>query len=43
VLDNRERYQKAYGDAADVLAEWTWDRQADVLDAVYGSLVPPRP
>jgi glycosyltransferase involved in cell wall biosynthesis len=43
VLDNRERYQKAYGDAADVLTEWTWDRQADVLDSVYGSLAPPRP
>jgi glycogen synthase len=39
VLFDRERYQKAYDEAAPLLAEWTWDKQADVLDAVYSSLV----
>jgi glycosyltransferase involved in cell wall biosynthesis len=42
VLANRERYQKAYDEAADLLSDWVWDRQADRLDAVYASLVPPR-
>lgn len=40
VLANRERYQKAYDEAAELLSDWVWERQADRLDAVYSSLVP---
>lgn len=39
VLTNRDRYRKAYDEAASILAEWTWDNQAQVLDQVYASLV----
>jgi glycogen synthase len=42
VLADRQHYQKAYDDAAPLLAKWTWETQADVLDAVYASLVPRR-
>jgi glycogen(starch) synthase len=42
VLADRDRYRKAYDKAAPLLEEWVWDRQADVLDSVYASLVPPR-
>jgi glycosyltransferase involved in cell wall biosynthesis len=42
VLANPDRYRKAYAEADSVLREWVWDRQADVLDEVYASLVPPR-
>jgi glycosyltransferase involved in cell wall biosynthesis len=37
-LANPERYEKAYAEAAELLSDWTWDRQADRLDAVYASL-----
>jgi glycogen synthase len=40
VLANPERYTKAYVDAQPVLSEWMWDKQAEVLDAVYASLLP---
>lgn len=39
VLGDLPRYRKAYDDAAGLLAEWTWDRQADLLDEVYSSLL----
>jgi glycosyltransferase involved in cell wall biosynthesis len=38
VLADPGRYQKAYHEAADVLDEWMWDKQADVLDGVYAQL-----
>jgi glycogen synthase len=40
VLADAERYAKAYVDAQPVLSEWMWDNQAEVLDAVYASLLP---
>ncbi|MDO9380902.1 MAG: glycosyltransferase family 4 protein, partial [Nocardioidaceae bacterium] len=39
VLGDPERYQKAYDDHREMQDEWTWERQADVLDAVYARLV----
>lgn len=39
VLADLPRYRAAYDAHADLLAEWTWERQADVLDEVYASLV----
>jgi len=40
VLADPKRYRAAY-DGPDVpLAEWTWERQAEVLDSVYARLVP---
>ncbi len=40
VLGDPARYEKAYVDAQPVLADWMWDKQADVLDSVYASLLP---
>jgi glycosyltransferase involved in cell wall biosynthesis len=39
VLANKDRYVKAYDEAQPVLSQWIWDRQADVLDAVYADLL----
>jgi hypothetical protein len=39
VLADPARYQKAYDAAQPVLAEWMWERQADVLDDVYTSVI----
>ena len=39
MLANKDRYAKAYEDAQPVLSQWIWDRQADVLDAVYADLL----
>jgi glycosyltransferase involved in cell wall biosynthesis len=41
VLDDPSRYRCAY-DAPGLLAGWTWQRQADVLDRIYTDLVPGR-
>ena len=39
VLDDPDRYQKAYDEAQPVLSEWMWENQADVLDDVYTSVI----
>jgi glycosyltransferase involved in cell wall biosynthesis len=39
VLEDPDRYQKAYDEAQSVLSEWMWERQADVLDDVYTSVI----
>jgi glycogen synthase len=41
VLANRERYTPAY-DAPGMLAGWTWQAQAEVIEAVYRRLLPDR-
>jgi glycosyltransferase involved in cell wall biosynthesis len=38
VLADLPRYRKAYDEHPDLLAEWMWERQADVLDSVYTRL-----
>lgn len=38
VLDDPAAYRKAYDDP-ELLAEWTWDAQAAVLDGVYQGLL----
>lgn len=40
VLADPQRYRAAYDTHAELLASWMWEPQADVLDAVYASLVP---
>jgi hypothetical protein len=40
VLRDQERYRAAY-DGPGQLDGWTWEAQAEVLDEVYGKLVPP--
>jgi glycosyltransferase involved in cell wall biosynthesis len=42
VLADRQRYRAVY-DRPEVLANWTWQAQADVLDAVYRRLIPDAP
>ncbi|WP_405425494.1 glycosyltransferase family 4 protein [Micromonospora sp. NBC_00617] len=42
VLADRERYRAAY-DRAGLLESWTWEAQAEVMDAVYRRLLPGRP
>lgn len=39
VLADLPRYRKAYDERADLLAEWMWEPQADVLDSVYTRLM----
>ena len=39
VLADLPRYRKAYDEHPDLLAEWMWEPQADVLDSVYTRLV----
>jgi glycosyltransferase involved in cell wall biosynthesis len=39
VLADLPRYRKAYDEHPDLLAEWMWEPQADVLDAVYTRLI----
>lgn len=39
VLADPQRYRAAY-DRPGVLAQWTWEAQAEVLDGVYSRLVP---
>jgi glycosyltransferase involved in cell wall biosynthesis len=41
VLADPKRYRAAY-DTPDLLAQWTWEAQADVLDQVYRRLLPDR-
>lgn len=43
VLASPDRYREAYVKASAVLAEWTWEKQADVLESVYAGLVPAMP
>ncbi|MFJ8580600.1 glycosyltransferase family 4 protein [Micromonospora sp. NPDC093277] len=42
VLADPARYRAAY-DRPGLLANWTWEAQAEVLDAVYARLLPDRP
>jgi glycogen synthase len=42
VLSDPDRYRAAYGRPG-LLDEWTWERQAAVLDAVYDSVLPVAP
>ncbi|OLT12041.1 glycosyl transferase family 1 [Actinomadura sp. CNU-125] len=40
VLGDPGRYRAVYDDRPDLLREWTWEAQADVLDGVYAGLLP---
>jgi glycogen synthase len=42
VLAHRAAYLAAYDDAAPLLAEWTWERQAEILVGVYEDLLDTR-
>ncbi|MEO3926549.1 glycosyltransferase family 4 protein [Micromonosporaceae bacterium B7E4] len=42
VLADPERYRAAY-DRPGLLASWTWEAQAEILDEVYSALLPDRP
>ncbi|MER7416118.1 glycosyltransferase family 4 protein [Micromonospora peucetia] len=42
VLGDPERYRAAY-DRPGLLESWTWEAQAEVMDAVYSRLLPGRP
>ncbi|MFP5334977.1 MAG: glycosyltransferase family 4 protein, partial [Actinomycetes bacterium] len=39
VLGDLPRYRAAYGAHEDLLAEWTWEHQATVLDSVYSRVL----
>ncbi|GLZ09068.1 hypothetical protein Acsp03_65340 [Actinomadura sp. NBRC 104412] len=39
VLTDPARYRSVYDDRPDLLREWTWEAQAEVLDGVYGRLL----
>ncbi|GGU91271.1 hypothetical protein GCM10010182_02700 [Actinomadura cremea] len=40
VLADPGRYRAVYDDRPDLLREWTWERQAEILDGVYAKLLP---
>ncbi|MEV5831064.1 glycosyltransferase family 4 protein [Spirillospora sp. NPDC052242] len=40
VLGDPGRYRTVYDDRPDLLREWTWEAQAEVLDGVYTRLLP---
>lgn len=40
VLGDPQRYRAVYDARPDLLREWTWEAQADVLDGVYTELLP---
>ncbi|NDU71895.1 glycosyltransferase [Actinomadura sp. DSM 109109] len=40
VLGDPGRYRAVYDDRPDLLREWTWEAQAEVLDGVYAKLLP---
>ncbi len=42
VLEKPERYREVYDDPA-LLAQWTWEAQARILDGVYDSLLGSHP
>jgi glycosyltransferase involved in cell wall biosynthesis len=43
VLADPGRYRAVYDSRSDLLREWTWEAQAEVLDGVYGRLLPADP
>ncbi|RFS86642.1 glycosyltransferase [Actinomadura spongiicola] len=40
VLSDPRRYRAVYDDRPDLLHEWTWEAQAEILDGVYAGLLP---
>ncbi|MGP4026046.1 glycosyltransferase family 4 protein [Actinomadura sp. 3N407] len=40
VLTDPDRYRGVYDSRPELLREWTWEAQAEVLDGVYGRLMP---
>ncbi|MFI0366727.1 glycosyltransferase family 4 protein [Actinomadura sp. 1N219] len=40
VLGDPQRYRAVYDDRPDLLHEWTWEAQAEILDGVYTGLLP---
>lgn len=40
VLGDPGRYRAVYDDRPDLLREWTWEAQAEILDGVYAKLLP---
>ncbi|MFG1856141.1 glycosyltransferase family 4 protein [Actinomadura geliboluensis] len=40
VLADPGRYRDVYGERPDLLRDWTWEAQAEILDAVYTGLLP---
>ena len=42
VLEKPERYREVYDDPS-LLAQWTWEAQARILDGVYDSLLGSHP
>jgi hypothetical protein len=40
VLGDPRRYRAVYDDRPELLHEWTWEAQAEILDGVYAKLLP---